>query len=112
MSENWIYITSELLVTYWIHSSIFVGAALIALKLKKIAPDALGESLLKLSLLLAIVTSSLQVFQPFELSRSLQLLNTEWQVQAAPNLTKPRPTSLPVPAVESVSNNVSAGLKQ
>jgi len=73
---------SEWLVTYWLHSSLFVGAALLAIKFNKCSPDALGESLLKSALIMGIVTSVIQVSGFFDAHQSLQILNSEWQVNA------------------------------
>jgi beta-lactamase regulating signal transducer with metallopeptidase domain len=120
MSENWIFLTSELLVTYWIHSSIFIGTALIALRLKQIAPDAVGESLIKLALFLAIATSLLQVAQPFDFPQSPQFLKAEWQVKQSPsqqiskhnNQTSLGSSSMPNIPIINLSDLNQSGLNQ
>ena len=68
MVENSVFTLAEILVTYWVHSSLFIGAALIALRAKFIRFDQLGEWLLKSAMLIGIVTCLISVFigSPFK----------------------------------------------
>lgn len=64
MTEQWIYPTVEFLITYWIHSSLFVGMALFAAKLEFISADEVGEKILKGALLAGILTGLIAVNLP------------------------------------------------
>ena len=55
---------------------------LLALKFKKIVPDALGEKLLKTALVLGLLTSIFQVYVSEIPTNSFQLFNAEWQFKS------------------------------
>ncbi len=76
---------AALLLTYFIHSSIFIALALMALRFKVIKPDVTGELLLKTVMVLGIVTTGIQyttLNNQVNYSGFLQ-----WQLQAHDNRT-------------------------
>lgn len=80
MTEQWIYSTVEFLITYWIHSSLFVGMALIVAKLEFISADEVGEKILKGALLAGILTAFIAVNLP-----SLSLSSSQSQANNSVN---------------------------
>ncbi|WP_168204004.1 M56 family metallopeptidase [Aliikangiella coralliicola] len=81
MSENWDILISEFIINYWIHSSLFVGAALLAFKARLFSADARGEWLLKSALLGGVITSFLLTVDFQLLARDEQLLNYQWTIE-------------------------------
>ncbi len=61
MNSAWSLLLSEFLVNYWLHSSLFVGAALLAFKLRWIGADTQGETIAKIALFAGAFTSLLFV---------------------------------------------------
>ena len=79
MSELWIYHVVEFLFAYWMHSSLFIGTALIAVKLKFIHADKYGEWILKIVLVGGIFTALIVVSQSSLLQQSRQFLTSGFE---------------------------------
>lgn len=74
MTEQWIYSIVEFLITYWVHSSLFIGVTLIAKRCQLIHADLQGEWLLKVALVIGILTSLLAVTQAPTIEQTRQAL--------------------------------------
>ena len=61
MNSAWSLLLSEFLLNYWLHSSLFVGVALLAFKLRWISADSQGETIAKTALFAGAFTSLLFV---------------------------------------------------
>ena len=71
---------SAFLVTYFVHSSIFIITALLAIKFKKITSDKLGEYVLKSALILGILTTTIQKSNVMFAQNIQSSLSFQWQI--------------------------------
>ena len=84
MTNHWTLTLAEFLVTYWIHSSLFVGAALIAGRIKLIKSDKQGEWLVKSAMVSGVITCLLIVSNFSPASILISNLNAGVSVKAQP----------------------------
>ena len=80
------------LITYFIHSGVFIIAALTAIKFKKLASDRLGEYVLKSALILGIITTAIQESNLMLETNIKSPLTYQWKISS----TKPQQQINPV----------------
>jgi len=80
MNNEWAVLLTEFLVNYWLHSSLFVGAALIALNLGWLNADRRGEIIAKLALFAGLLTSLIFVTDWRVIENNKTPLEISWQL--------------------------------
>lgn len=81
MNNEWMLLLTEFLVNYWLHSSLFVGSALIAFKLHWLNADRRGEIIAKLTLFAGVFTSILFVADWRVFENQQAPLEMNWQLK-------------------------------
>ena len=82
MNESWMLLFSEFMINYWVHSSLFIGVTLLAVKAKLFSADVTGEWLLKSALLAGVVTSLLLTVDFYPVQKESRLLNYEFVIKS------------------------------
>ncbi|MCW8998859.1 MAG: M56 family metallopeptidase, partial [Kangiellaceae bacterium] len=80
MNDSVIFI-GEFLLNYWVHSSLFVGAALVAFKFSWLKPDTRGEYISRIALLAGIVSALLFVSDFRLFSQTESSMTFQWNIE-------------------------------
>lgn len=87
MNNELTILLTEFLINYWLHSSLFVGVALIAFKMHWLSADKRGERIAKLALFAGVFTSIIFVADWRVFEKQQAPLEMNWQLKEKQQIT-------------------------